>query len=305
MLLWFVIFSVVVSGCASGDRAIAAPDDGLKLLAHRGVHQTFSPEGVDDQTCTATRIDPVVHNYIENTLPSIEAAFGAGASVVEIDIALTSDGVLAVFHDWDVACRTNGDGEIRSHTWDELSKLDVGYGYTSDGETYPLRGLGLGLMPRLEEVFAAFPEGQFLINFKSNDVAEAARLQEIVEASGAARQVWAVYGAEAAVAAYVAATDTRGFSDATVRACLGAYLAAGDPDVELVACEDTVVAVPADIAPLLSGWPHAFVASMASHGTDVIVAGPGLTGIDTKADLGLLGQGIEVYVWTDQVTELS
>jgi len=176
-------------------------NDGLKLLAHRGVHQTFSGDDVDDQTCTATRIDPVVHQYLENTLPSMAAAFAAGASVVEIDIAPTSDGVLAVFHDWDVGCRTNRNGEIRSFTWDELSQLDIGYGYTSDGESYPFRGQGRGLMPRLDEVFAAFPEGRFLINFKSGDVAEAALLQQVVEASNAADQVWAVYGASTAVGA--------------------------------------------------------------------------------------------------------
>lgn len=277
---------------------------GRKLLAHRGVHQTFDPEGVDDETCTATRIGPPVHDFIENTLPSMEAAFAAGASVVEIDIAPSSDGVLVVFHDWEVGCRTNGSGEIRSLNWEELSKLDVGYGYTSDGVTFPLREKGQGLLPRLEDVFAAFPDGRFLINFKSGDPSEASLLDEVVTATNATDQVWAVYGALAAVEAYGEATETRGFSEAIITACLAEYLAAPDSDVLLAACEDTVVAVPLDIAPVLTGWPDAFVASMAKHGTDVIVSGPGLTGIDTAEALNLVPQDLDVYVWTNRIEDL-
>ena len=303
-LLLLVVVSLLASGCSSADPAGADPDDGIKLLAHRGVHQTFSPDGVDDETCTATRIDPLVHDHIENTLPSIEAAFDAGASVVEIDIAPTSDGALAVFHDWEVDCRTDGVGEIRSLTWDELSMLDIGYGYTSDGETYPLRGLGQELMPRLEEVFAEFPDGLFLINFKSNDRAEAALLQEVVEQADAVDQVWAVYGAHPAVDAYVEATGTRGFSEATTTLCLSDYLRAGDSVARLATCEDTVVAVPVDIGPVLPGWPEAFVETMARHGTNVIISGPDGTGIDTEAELELLPQ-IDVYVWTNQIAALG
>lgn len=45
----------------------------------------------------------------------------------------------------------------------ELKKLDVGYRYTADnGESYPFRGKGIGMMPSLDEVFAAFPNREFL-----------------------------------------------------------------------------------------------------------------------------------------------
>lgn len=55
------------------------------LLAHRGLHQTFSAEGVTNETCTAARIDPPHHAFLENTIPAIKAAFELGASAVEID----------------------------------------------------------------------------------------------------------------------------------------------------------------------------------------------------------------------------
>lgn len=70
------------------------------LLAHRGMAQTFSMEGIENDTCTAERIYEPEHPYIENTIPSIEAAFKAGADIVEFDVQPTVDGQFAVFHDW-------------------------------------------------------------------------------------------------------------------------------------------------------------------------------------------------------------
>ncbi|MDF2787794.1 MAG: glycerophosphodiester phosphodiesterase, partial [Neobacillus sp.] len=49
------------------------------LLAHRGLGQTFSMEGIQGDTCTAERIFKPEHPYIENTIPSMEAAFENGA----------------------------------------------------------------------------------------------------------------------------------------------------------------------------------------------------------------------------------
>jgi glycerophosphoryl diester phosphodiesterase len=43
--------------------------------------------------------------------------------------------------------------------------IDIGHGYTADGgATFPFRGKGVGLMPSLSEMLAAFPGRAFLIN---------------------------------------------------------------------------------------------------------------------------------------------
>ena len=34
-----------------------------RVIAHRGVHQTFSPVGVQNDTCTASRADPIEHSW--------------------------------------------------------------------------------------------------------------------------------------------------------------------------------------------------------------------------------------------------
>lgn len=118
------------------------PEDGeTRLLSHRGVHQTYSRENLGRDDCTATRIKTPSHAHFENTLASMQAAFEAGADVVELDIHQTADGYFAVFHDWTLDCRTEGTGETRKATRGVLKTLDIGYGYTADGgETYPFRG---------------------------------------------------------------------------------------------------------------------------------------------------------------------
>ncbi|WP_244271816.1 glycerophosphodiester phosphodiesterase family protein [Pseudovibrio denitrificans] len=84
-----------------------------KFIAHRGVHQTYHRENLTNKTCTAERIDTPSHPYLENTIASMQAAFEAGADIVELDIHPTTDNKLAVFHDWTVDCRTNGSGITR------------------------------------------------------------------------------------------------------------------------------------------------------------------------------------------------
>ena len=115
----------------------------------------------------------------KHACPRCEAAFDAGADIVEFDIHPTTDGHFAVFHDWTVDCRTEGNGVTREHTLAELKALDIGYGYTADGgKTFPFRGKGVGLMPSLDEVLAAFPGKRFLINIKSNDSGEGTMLAQ-------------------------------------------------------------------------------------------------------------------------------
>jgi glycerophosphoryl diester phosphodiesterase len=143
-------------------RVAPPPDPSLRLIAHRGGHQTFSREGLDSETCTATRIHPPMHDYLENTIRSMRTAFDKGAEIVELDVHPTTDGRFAVFHDWTLECRTEGHGPTRDHPLVALKQLDIGHGYTADGgKTFPFRGKGVGQMPDLEDVLAALPEGRF------------------------------------------------------------------------------------------------------------------------------------------------
>lgn len=285
------------------------PPGALKIIAHRGVHQTYHRDDLDAQTCTASRIDPPTHGFLENTLPSMAAAFDAGADVVEIDVHLTTDGRFAVFHDWTLDCRTEGAGRTRDRTLAELKRLDIGYGYSADGgETFPFRGLGVGLMPSLTEVFDAFPNGRFLINFKSNDPAEGAALVALVEAAPERRsQIWGVYGgARPTEVVREAIPGMRGFTKPSMKACALAYLKTGWTGLIPNSCRGTVIAVPLSYTRLVWGWPDRFLDRMEAAGATVILAGRmedalGLPAIDDVETLAEAPPGFNGYVWTNRV----
>ena len=144
------------------------PVKNFEIVAHRGVHQNYHKRNMNwHTTCTATRIYKPTHEYLENTIESIKAAFDMGATIVEIDINRTSDNHIVLFHDWMLDCRTEAKGKISDFPLDYLKTLDIGYGYTcDDGKTFPFRGKGIGKMTSLIEVLQKFPDKKFLIDHK-------------------------------------------------------------------------------------------------------------------------------------------
>lgn len=287
-----------------------ASDGPPRFISHRGVHQTYHREDLERDTCTAIRIYPPTHDFIENTLPSMQAAFEAGADVIEIDVHLTPDGEFAVFHDWTLDCRTEAEGVTDKTPMSLIRTLDAGYGYTADGgETFPLRGKGVGMIKSLPEVLDAFPEGKFLINFKSRRAVEGRVLAEMLEENPRWRaQVWGVYGAPIPSEALVERIpDMPYFTKGTAKSCLKDYALIGWSGIVPDSCNNTLVPVPIDYAPFLWGWPRAFEARMNGAGSSVLIFGSvgggdeGTPGIDTPAQLVKVPKGFGGYVWTDRI----
>lgn len=285
-----------------------------RLLAHRGVHQTYSREDLGRDDCTATRIEGPSHGYLENTIASMRAAFAAGADVVELDIHQTADGHFAVFHDWTLDCRTEGEGETRKATRATLKALDIGYGYTADGgETYPFRGAFVGAMPMLDEVFAAFPERRFLVNLKSNRERDGEAFAAFMRAHPEwMANVLNVYGDARAVEAVDMRFDGyEGFSAAQTRKCLKTYVMWGWSGRVPKACRNIQIVVPISHAPYLWGWPHKLTARMKAAGSDVALTGPytgrrwGAGGLDTAEDAARVPAGFDGYIWTNRVQEIA
>lgn len=194
-----LLFCAVYLGNTSWLRE--APDGELTLLAHRGVHQTFRVSSVRHDTCTANIIDKPTHTFIENTAASIDAAFAYGASIVELDIRATQDGQFAVFHDDRLECRTNGKGPVYRQTLAYLQTLDIGYGYTHDnGESFPLRGLGLSKIPSLIDILDQHPTKQFLIHLKSGSHLDSRLIIKVLNSlKEEQRSLLMIYGAEKSV----------------------------------------------------------------------------------------------------------
>ncbi|WP_454719055.1 glycerophosphodiester phosphodiesterase family protein [Caulobacter segnis] len=288
------------------------PQGQLRILAHRGVHQTFSAEGLSKDTCTATRINPPTNPYLENTVPSMAASFAAGASVVELDIHPTTDGEFAVFHDWTLECRTNGQGVTRDQAMSALKKLDVGYGYTADqGRSHPFRGKGVGLMPTLDEVFQAFPDRQFLINIKSNDPTEADRLIAYLKAHGRPtdHRLWIWADGRAGDRVLALAPRAMLMSKTRAKDCAAQYLAMGWSGYMPRACHRNFIVVPLNLRRLYWGWPNRLIARADAVDSRVMIVGPvgkGRTaGLTHARQLDAIPDRFSGVVLTDEIETIG
>lgn len=304
------VFAAAVWALNSSLLAPAPDTPQARPIAHRGVHHTFDRTNVGNDTCTAELIFPPEHALFENTIASMRAAFEAGAFAVELDVHPTTDGQLAVFHDWTLDCRTEGQGRTRDHDMAYLRTLDIGHGYTADGgRTFPLRGDGVGLMPSLDEVLAAFPDRRFVVNFKSREAREGPMLAALVEANPQWRDaVWGAYGGgEPTDAAKAALPRLKAWTRDSLLACGLRYLGYGWTGFVPAACRDTVLMVPVNYAWVLWGWPNRFLRRMAGAGTEIILVGPyasgdpGTAGIDDAAALARVPESFDGYLWTNRV----
>lgn len=125
----------------------------------------------------------------ENTLPAFDRAAALGADAIEIDVRLTSDGTVVVFHDEDTARLTGEPGTIEARTLAQVKALDAAFGFSPDrGATHPLRGAGVRV-PTLAETLARLPRMRFNVDAKPDDAALAEALAGEVRAAGAIDRV--------------------------------------------------------------------------------------------------------------------
>lgn len=278
------------------------------VLAHRGVGQRYDIP-IESNTCTAVHLLRPEHEYLENTIPSMRAAFDRGADVVEFDIHPTTDGRFAVFHDRTLECKTNGSGATRAHTMGELKSFDIGYGYTFDGgHTYPFRGKGIGLMPSMDEVFQAFPGRSFLIDVKDNEPQDAVKLADHLSRLSQEQLSKLIIFARDATLVILRERfpRLRMFSAGSIASCLLQYIAYGWTGIVPGRCYNSDLFVPINVAPWLWGWPARFMNRMESAHSSIILMGtypareisPGL---DTPADLSRIPAAYDGGIWTNEV----
>jgi glycerophosphoryl diester phosphodiesterase len=65
----------------------------------------------------------------ENTVAALETAAGFDVDYVEVDVALTADGVLILIHDADLGRTTDGQGPVAACTLAEIECVDAGVGF--------------------------------------------------------------------------------------------------------------------------------------------------------------------------------
>lgn len=107
----------------------------------------------------------------ENTLVSFRAAVDAGADVLEMDVHATRDGRIVVIHDPTVDRTTDGTGEVRGLTWDELQQLDASARFAPLPGEIAVPFTGPQRVPLFDEVLEAFPGGLFNVEIKQGEPA--------------------------------------------------------------------------------------------------------------------------------------
>ncbi len=309
--LWLIGFATIFASLylMNASWLVVAHPDGRQILAHRGLHQTFDPTGVENDSCTANRIDQPRHNHMENTLPSIAAAVNMGADIIEFDIHPTTDGEFMVFHDWTLDCRTNGSGVTRKHDSTYLKTLDIGYGYTADGgKTYPFRGQFIAAMPSLAEVLTRFPDRKFLLNIKSRSTEEVKLLTAYLKHGNFPnRSRLSLYGNGANIELFKTDNpDILIFTKSGAKACLKSYVLTGWSGHVPKACHNTYVPIPQNYQWAIWGWPARFEARLEKVGSRAVLMGPHTKaranrGVDSPDAIARIPDNFGGIVWTNRI----
>lgn len=101
----------------------------------------------------------------ENTIQAFQACVALGAKTLELDVQVTKDGFVVVYHPGDLSANTDGKGKVNEFSYDELKKLDAAYKFEKNG-TFPERGKGRKI-PLFEEILIAFPAVKIIVDLKS------------------------------------------------------------------------------------------------------------------------------------------
>ena len=103
----------------------------------------------------------------ENTMLAFRRAVASGADGIELDVRLTKDEKLVVFHDWSLKRTSDGYGPVNHYTLQELQSLDVGswFGPAFKGER----------PPTLDQVFESLPHS-YLLNVEMKVVIKGMKL---------------------------------------------------------------------------------------------------------------------------------
>ena len=113
------------------------------------------------------------HEAPSNTMFTYKSALAKGADVLEMDVQLTADGHIVVFHDRGVAGRTDGTGDVNMLTLEQIKALDPAdnwdqYRGIAKGAKAPPDGFTADdfKIPTLREVLEQFPDQLLNIEIK-------------------------------------------------------------------------------------------------------------------------------------------
>jgi len=132
LLLWAV-------GCTApvAQKEITEPRTGsFRVIAHRGA-SAYAPE---------------------NTRPAFQRAAQLGIRHVELDVGISADGALVLFHDSTLDEKTNLGGPLSQHSLADLEAADIGSWFDREHPEITQHYAGTGLLA-LDDLFREFGDG--------------------------------------------------------------------------------------------------------------------------------------------------
>ena len=97
------------------------------------------------------------HQAPENTLEAFQKAVDQGVDGIELDVQMTKDQVLVVAHDEQLERVSNGKGDLRDHTLQELRALDFSCGHDEYSQVK---------IPTLAEVLELVKDSDIVLNIE-------------------------------------------------------------------------------------------------------------------------------------------
>lgn len=110
--------------------------------------------------------------FPENTLASFAGAFDIGTDYIELDVQMTKDGEIVVFHDGSLKRITGAEGAVSDYTYEELLSMDAGSWFDPSfaGEK----------IPTLDEVLALTAGQGGKVYLELKDIGEVPGFEETV-----------------------------------------------------------------------------------------------------------------------------
>lgn len=110
-----------------------------------------------------------------NTMYALHEAVEMGADVLDLDVRMTSDGVVVARHDRELSTTTDGAGAVDETTWATVSLLDASAEWRGDPFDEPIG------VPRLDEALEAYPDLLFSLEIKQTSPAMGDQLCSAIE----------------------------------------------------------------------------------------------------------------------------
>ncbi|MBC85735.1 MAG: hypothetical protein CL677_01040 [Bdellovibrionaceae bacterium] len=132
----------------------------MVTIGHRGVMQDYKPMG----PCHL-QLQSEKHLFIENTLAAAAEGF-RNFDMIEVDIQVTLDGHLVLFHDRHLKKNYGVDKSVSKLTLGQLKELNPKTCYLDKKGQRPLVKQGRGEWTLFQEVLAAYPGKPILLNPK-------------------------------------------------------------------------------------------------------------------------------------------